>query len=417
MLTKNFPINQLFVFAIFSVLLLHTSSIESAFGMSENEVRIQGEEDQAAAKEAKAKAEAEAKKKVEAAKKAKQEKKKAEKEAKEKKEKAEKKAEEESAISTESLKVETPEVDSRFLRFEMWDGTVVSGVVSIQAIDVDTEFGRLQIPIDRLIDFNPGLKSLPGFREKVDTLVEQLGDREFKTRENAHRELVGLGPMLTNVLPTLSDGGNAERKKHLVKIREEVQALMEEEEEIDEQSESRGITERDLIQTPDFSIAGKIIQEEFQVKSKIGDLRIMLSDVKRADRGIAVKAQTLRKTIYVAGDAFFQKKPVSTKIRVSKGDRISITATGLVQWTNWSQSASPEGLPNQGNWNGLANGSLAARIGDKGDIIGIGSDNTFTAEKSGILYLAVAIADNYANNNGYRWTGKFKTKVKVSPVQ
>ena len=189
--------------------------------------------------------------------------------------------------------------------------------------------------------------------------------------------------MLNNLLPKLSDGGNAERKKHLVKIREEVQALMEEEEEIDEPSDSQGITDRDQIQTPDFSIAGKIIQEEFQVKSKIGDLRIMLSDVKRADRGIAMKAQTLRKTVYVAGTAFFQKKPVSTKIRVTKGDRITVNASGLVQWTNWSQSASPDGLPNQGNWNGLANGSLAGRIGDKGDIIGIGSDNTFHCGKVG----------------------------------
>ena len=136
---------------------------------------IQGEEDQAREKAEKAQKEAEAKKKAQAEKEAKEKKKKAEQEAKEAKEKAEKKAEEEAAISTDSLKVEAPEVDPQFLRFEMWDGTVVSGVVSIGSIDVDTEFGRLQIPIDRLIDFKPGLKSLPQFREKVETLVEETG--------------------------------------------------------------------------------------------------------------------------------------------------------------------------------------------------------------------------------------------------
>ena len=332
-------------------------------------------------------------------------------------ESAEAEAPQETAVNTDSLKSETPSVDDQFLRIEMWDGTVVSGIVSIPAIDVETEFGSLQIPISRLVDFRPGLVSLPDLKAKVNMLVEQLGDREFKTRESAHRELVAMGPMLAGMLSQLDDGGDAERKKHLVKIKEEVTSLLEEDEDEDGSSSRSSISEGDRIQTPEFAIVGKIVQEEFQVKSKIGDLRIMLSDVKRADRGMAVKSQTLRKTVSVPGSTFFQKKPLSTKIRVNKGDKISITASGVVQWTNWNQTASPDGLPNQGNWNGLSNGSLAARIGKEGSVTGIGSDNTFTAAKSGILYLAIAMPDNYVNNTGYRWTGKFKTKIKVEPRQ
>ena len=101
----------------------------------------------------------------------------------------------------------------------------------------------------------------------------------------------------------------------------------------------------------------------------------------------------------------------------SKGDVIRISASGVVQWTNWNQTASPEGLPNQGNWNGHANGSLVARVGNDGDIQFIGSDGKFTAKKSGMLFLGIAMSDNYANNAGYRWTGKFKAKIKVDPAQ
>lgn len=332
------------------------------------------------------------------------------------KDKDKKAGDEEPVVNTDSLKVEAPEVDPQFLRFEMWDGTVVSGVVSISAIDVETEFGNLEIPIERLVDFHPGLVSLPELRAKVDGLVEDLGSREFKTREDAHREIVKMGPLLTNMLPTLEDGGNAERKKHLVKIRQEIAALLEEEEDEDDFVPATGIHNGDQIQTPDFSIAGKILQEEFRVKSKIGDLKIMLSDVKRADRGVVAQSPVIRKTVYVSGQTFFQKKAISTKIRVNKGDRIDISASGVVQWTNWSQSSTPDGLSNQGQWNGLSNGSLAARIGSDGDVIGIGSDHEFKAKKSGILYLAVAMADNYANNTSYRFTGKFKAKVKVEPA-
>lgn len=318
------------------------------------------------------------------------------------------------AISTESLKTEEPSVDPQFLRFEMWDGTVVSGVVGVSAIDVETEFGNLQIPIDRLVDFRPGLVSLPELREKVTGLVEQLGDREFKSRESAHRELVAMGPMLMQMFSDLDDGGDAERKKHLVKIREEVAGMLDEEED-DGSGRQASVTQGDRIETPDFAIVGKIVQEEFRVKSKIGDLRIMLSDIKRADRGMAVKAKVLRKSVSVAGSTFFQKKAISTKIRVAKGDKITITASGIVQWTNWSQTASPDGLPNQGNWNGISNGALAARIGTEGSVVGIGSDHSFTAERSGILYLGIAMPDNYVSNTGYRWTGKFKAKIKVEP--
>jgi hypothetical protein len=325
------------------------------------------------------------------------------------------KVEDDAAVSTESLKSEKPEIDPQFLRFEMWDGTVVSGVVDVAAIDVETEFGSLQVPVERLIDFRPGLVSLPEVQGKIAALVEKLGDREFKTRESAHRELVAMGPMISGVLSSMDDGGDAERKKHLVKIREEIESMLGEDED-DESPKTSEISEGDRIQTPEFAIVGKIVQEEFRVKSKIGDLRIMLGDVKRADRGIAMKAQVLRKTVYVPGSTFFQKKALSTKIRVAKGDKIEISGSGIVQWTNWSQSASPDGLPNQGNWNGIANGALAARIGNDGTVIGIGSDQSFTAEKSGILYLAIAMPDNYVNNTGYRWTGKFKAKIKVKPA-
>lgn len=325
-------------------------------------------------------------------------------------------ANEESTINANEAEASSPEIDPQFLRIELWDGTVVSGIVGVEAIDVQTEFGSLRIPISRLVDFRPGLISLPELRAEVDSLVQQLGDREFKTRETAHRKLVAMGPMLAGMLSSLDDGGDAERKKHLVKIKEEVAAMLDDAED-EGMSTQATIAQGDQIQTPDFSIVGKIVQEQFQVKSKIGDLRILLADIKRADRGAAMKSAVLRKTVSVPGTTFFQKKALSTKIRVNRGDKISITASGIVQWTNWSQTASPDGLPNQGNWNGISNGALAGRIGSSGEVFSIGSDNTFTAKQAGILYLGIAMPDNYVKNTGYRWTGKFKAKIKVQPAQ
>lgn len=323
---------------------------------------------------------------------------------------------EQGVISTADNKAPAPVIPDRFLRIQMWDGTVVSGIVNTPAIDVETEFGSLRIPIQRIVTFRPGTDSNPDLKKEVESLIDQLGDREFRTRETAHRRLVSMGPMIASLIRQYDDGGDAERKKHLTDIRKEIDALVEEAEEEGEQTDN-SLLKGDQIETPDFAIVGKIQQAQFQVESKIGELRIQLADIRKADRGDTPQSGAIRKRINVDGNAFFQKTPTKTKIRVSKGDTITISATGVVQWTNWSQTATPEGLPNQGNWNGHANGSLIARVGEDGDFEFIGSDAKFTARKSGMLYLGVAMSDNYANNAGYRWVGKFKTKIKIDPGQ
>ncbi len=315
-------------------------------------------------------------------------------------------------ISTADQKSPAPEVPDRFLRIQMWDGTVVSGLVSTPAIDVETEFGSLQIPIQRIVNFRPGTDSNSELNALVERHVEDLGDREFRTREAAHRSLVALGPMISKLIRQYDDRGDAERKKHLSDIRKEIDALAEEAEDEGEQSEEL-LLKGDQVVTPEFSIVGKIQQQKFQVKSKIGDLTIQLADIRKADRGDTPQSGSIRKTVNVAANAFFQKKPTSTKIRVTKGDIIRIEASGVVQWTNWNQVATPAGLPNQGNWNGHANGSLIARVSDSGEYHFIGTESKFTAKKSGLLYLGIAMTDNYANNAGYRWTGKFKAKIKI----
>ena len=126
--------------------------------------------------------------------------------------------------------------------------------------------------------------------------------------------------------------------------------------------------------------------------------------------------QDFGKKIEVDGAAFFQTEPVSSKIRVNRGDRILIRATGIVQWTNWSTSSGPDGISNQGQWQGMNCGCLAARIGDSSNYIKIGTKGEFTAKQSGVLYLGVAMRDNFATNNGYRWEGKYTAKILVKPA-
>jgi hypothetical protein len=314
-------------------------------------------------------------------------------------------------VDTQLFKKDPVAVPPRFLRFHMWDGSIVSGEVKIDAIDVTTEFGQLKIPINRIVEFRPGLESFPERAAKINKLVEELGAREFNVREQAHRALVAMGTEIRHEIYKFEDGGSAERKKHLTKIIAEIEELIED---MDESEDTAAITRGDMVKTPEFSVVGKIQQPEFAVISKFGNLRIFVRDIKKADRGETVQSE-VKKSVEIAAKAFFQKTPTNTKLRLNKGDKIRITASGVVQWTNWSTASTPAGIDNQGQWNGVNCGTLMARIGKSGPLIAIGSEETFVAKSSGVLYLGIAMRDNYASNNGYRWTGEYKAKISVTP--
>lgn len=100
----------------------------------------------------------------------------------------------------------------------------------------------------------------------------------------------------------------------------------------------------------------------------------------------------------------------STEIRVKKGQRISISATGQIDLGS-NRVAGPSGIP----WSDpkrliltSPTGSLIAVIGDDNDdFIHIGSQSEFVAERDGVLFLSVN-EGNLKDNNG-----SFSAKVKV----
>ena len=316
---------------------------------------------------------------------------------------------------TKTLVQEKPDVAKNFVRFHMWDGTIVAGEVGFDSISVKTEFGVLEVPIEKVRRLVPGLDSFPDLKIKIGKLVEDLGNKDFDVREKAQRELSSLGVQIQNELNNYEDGGNAERKKRLAKIKEEISETMDDAD--SEETDSHPMIRGDSVVTPEFAIVGKILQETFSVNSKFGQLTIQLNDIKLAERSMVESRETIKKTIAVGAEKFFQRQTVSTRIRVNKGDKISVKANGVVQWTNWTKSSSPDGLANQGVYQGVKSGTLCARIGSSGKVIGVGSNHEWTASKSGVLYLAIAMQDNYVNNNnGYRWTGNYKARVTVIPA-
>jgi hypothetical protein len=303
----------------------------------------------------------------------------------------------------------------RQLRLHLMDGSVVSGKLSMSSFTVDTEFGKLEIPVSRVVRFTPGLDSHPKQRQHINTLILQLGANTAELRDTAQKELSGMGIAVKPLLEPYRDDKDPERKKRIAEMLEEFEQAAEEEE--PGQDKRAQLINADSIETPQFTVVGKISPQSFQVQLQYGSITVSLNDIRRGEEESEEKPE-LRRNIVVAGDNLVLVNYKNTGIRVNRGDKIEVDASGRIIMTPWGSDASadPDGTAQYGVYKaGINTGALVARIGGSGSPeFKVGKSLKFTAQKSGTLHFAIAMQAQFANQN-YRFPGEYKVKVKVNP--
>jgi hypothetical protein len=300
----------------------------------------------------------------------------------------------------------------KILRVHLMEGSVVSGKLSVNSIMVETEFGKLEVPVSRIVSFTPGLDSHPKQREDISRLVLQLGANEKTLRDDAEKQLGAMGSSIRQFLEQYRDDKDTERRNRVNKILEEIEQQSDDE----EGGRQTPLIDEDTITTTSFTMVGRISPQSFQVQTKFGPLTVNLADIRRAEHESDEKPE-IRKQIEVQGNNLVLRNPMNSGIKVNKGDKISIEASGSVVMSPWgSESVSgPEGSPNYGQYRpGINGGALCMRYGPSGNDELVGRSKTFTATKSGTLYFAVAMQPNFAGG-GYQFPGSYKVKIKVNP--
>jgi len=307
-------------------------------------------------------------------------------------------------------------VDPEVVFLHLSDGTRVAGKLSVDAIEVDTRFGSLSIPITKIRRLQPGLDSNPDLDRRIGELVDQLGSDEFATRESAHKELLQLGPVVLNELGRRGGDGNAERDRHLKKLTEELRSLAEEMEfEAEDEYSLQPLRRGDTVYTTSFSVVGTIRPQKFKFNSRYGQLALNLADIYSASRDTDDEEDEVRKALRLEGTNVVQRGMKSTGIRVHKGDKVLIRATGKVtmpQRNNYTST--PEGHANLGTYvNNIYSGALVAQIGN-GSIFKAGANHSFVAKENGVLKVAIAMRSSYVR---YALTGGYNVAVRVERRQ
>ncbi len=318
---------------------------------------------------------------------------------------------------TNTVLIELPQeqVNEKEIRFHMFDGMIITGQLSSEILTVSTEFGTLQIPIDKVLEVNPGLNSYPQLLSNLEQLVEQLGDVDYAKRQAARKQMALMGVTIKYELERFSDGGNAERKKHLEELKAEIARTEMELENFDDAETIKPFIRGDSVRTPDFTVVGKIEQSQFELKSKYGSLTLQLRDIQRIDRQ-RTGSQEIRRSVVVTGNHFIDSNTMTANIKVNKGDVVTVNASGSIVMTPWgsNRSSTPNGSSTYG-WfidGKIEGGALCAKIGDSGEPIKIGSRGRFTADRSGVLKFGVAMQAGYSGGN-YQYPGQYDVKITV----
>lgn len=261
---------------------------------------------------------------------------------------------------------------------ELRSGSVLVGQLEPPAWKVKTAFGELVVPVAEIKRVRFGRKSQPERLAKIAELVKDLASANPDRRDHARAAIAQEG---TFASLTLRQAAKEHEDPEVRRVAGEMLKDM-------DLSEDDVVPDDDQVDTARFSLMGQIQLEAFKVQvNELGPLVVKRGDVVR----IRASGPDMSKKVAVGGTNVWPNGWLDSKIKVEKGEKIRISATGTIFFPNWGQAFTPDGNQNMGAMNGMMVGTLAARVGPKGTIFRIGSSFNGAMPAAGTLQLILNI--------------------------
>lgn len=285
--------------------------------------------------------------------------------------------------------------------FTLRDGTQIVGKMEIKNVEVITVYGTLTVPLDDVVKIRIGKKSDRELKTRIDKFIADLGSKDFAARDTATVELGKLGRMAYTELRKASFSDDQEVKERANKLMEEIGVL-------DEEADVP--CEDDEVVTPTFTIVGAVKFESLAIATKFGPLKVAKKDL--AVMSLA-EPQKISRTVSVPAKATAGKM-IATGVRVKRGDRLVINASGTVSYRNYGGTQfTPEGSSNYGAWNeNFQIGSLLGRFSAGGPMFKVGERYNEKIETDGELFLGIATHDSGSTYGN----GEFKVRIQIQPA-
>ncbi|OIP00146.1 MAG: hypothetical protein AUJ97_08070 [Bacteroidetes bacterium CG2_30_32_10] len=303
------------------------------------------------------------------------------------------------------------------------DGNVMKGTTTITKVMLETDYGKLDLPIKFVNTIEFGIIPDKTKTDKINNLLKQLYSTDETQRKSAYDELE---KMEMNAIPTISDfifSTTLESIEGNEYTPENILNDLKGKFGIDEDFISKDIVSYDN----EYKAGGSYTLKEISLKTEYGSLTIPKEKIKNIE---------VMYSNFDASNSNFKlmaSKNISsntnggwlkTGIMVKSGQKLTINATGKVilkslsgntYYSNGSTTSATDGGEDFVDGEDVTTstypsyGNVVYKIGDSGETIKVGAKYNGTVTSSGMLYLSIYETIYDAGNTGF-----YTVTVKVN---
>lgn len=290
------------------------------------------------------------------------------------------------------------------------DGNIVTGTTKTSTVVLETDYGKLTIPIKNVSSIVLGIHPDNSLKNTISNLSKQLLSSVEDDRKKAYEQLVamkaGAIPVMEDVLYSSSEE-NTHFDYTLSNAISELKAI---------HNVSNNYSTKDVITIDyEYNMGGKYDFEKISLKTEYGDLTIPREKIDKIDV-LYTDASTDSKSFKLLASTHISSNNnggwLKTGIVVKNGQTISIAANGEVTLASLSNNKyKPDGSVknnNEEDYSGNSStstspvyGNVVFKIGDSGTTTKAGAKFTGKATSTGMLYLSIYETVYNANNSGF----------------
>ena len=294
------------------------------------------------------------------------------------------------------------------------DGSIYNGSISIKNVDLQTDYGKLAIPLKNVTSIEVGLTPDRTNKTKLENLCSQLSNEIEETRKIAYDELLKIKPaeiyILQDYLYSDKYTPAIDNLWTLDQLISEIKSKLN----LDD-----NIQEKDNISIDGQYLMGGIFTfPSVEIKTEFGALTIPKEKISRIEvTYVPSTGGENTKIINLAASKYISGNPnggwYRTGINVAKGQRIIISATGEVTLASLSNAKyNPNGAAGSeesyvGSSAYPTYGQLVYKIGETGQATTAGAKFNGTMNAGGMLYISIYETVYNAGN-----TGSYNVNIK-----
>ncbi len=288
------------------------------------------------------------------------------------------------------------------------DGDIISGTAQMKNIQLETQYGKLQIPIQDVNELEIGIAPDENNKNKYINLVKQMASGNEEMAQKSFEQLIESPVNAIPVLEAFAFSDEALTLEFLsgYSLYDAIAAL----------KSKYGIADystEDIVSIKYlYKIGGTYRFKNIALKTQYGTLTIPKSKIVKIevfynDPSATNSTFKLVASKHISGNA--DGGWLRTGIYVKSGQKIAITASGTVTLASLSGNQyTPDGKVGntyEESYEGSSNypqyGNVVFRIGETGEIQKAGSHYNGVAKQSGMLYISIYETVYSPENKGY----------------